>query len=311
MMAFFKKTLLVFFLFFLIAALAAAEKALIWKVTRKGDPGKLYLVGSIHLGKASWYPLDSVYDKTLSASDEMFFEIFKPDTQRLALMIATQGMYPPDQSLKNVMGVSQFNELCRYLEANGSKTPPFALEKMRPWLAFMELAGVFIRKEKNLKAYCGLEKVFTAHQGQRPAHSLESVDSQMRAMASIPDAVMTASIMKSIRMPGKATQELTRTITAFDRGDITVLTDMCNEIAKEEPIFYQKLFFERNQQIAGRLLPLLKNKKTYFILVGAGHFAGKNNIRDLLTAKNCTVVQLNKTGIKGTIRPVPPKRGIH
>ena len=50
-----KKVLLMLFL--LLAAITfAADKALIWEVTKTGQPGKIYLVGSIHLGRADWYP---------------------------------------------------------------------------------------------------------------------------------------------------------------------------------------------------------------------------------------------------------------
>ena len=103
-----------------------------------------------------------------------------------------------------MIGKVQFAELARFFADNGSKVPPFMLEKMRPWLISIELAGIYIRKEKSLKSYYGLEKVFTAHKGTRQGHSLESIDSQMSAMASIPDEVMIASIMKSVREPEKA-----------------------------------------------------------------------------------------------------------
>ncbi len=302
-----KKVLLMLFL--LLAAITfAADKALIWEVTKTGQPGKIYLVGSIHLGRADWYPLDAVYDRVLKESQEMYFEIFEPDMTALAMTISSKGMYPPDKNLSDVIGKTRFAELARFFADNGSKVPPFMLEKMRPWLISIELAGIYIRKEKSLKSYYGLEKVFTAHKGARQGYSLESIDSQLNAMAAIPDEVMIASIMKSVRDPEKAKRELRATLSSLHSGDIAKLTEMCGEIAAETPQIYQKLFVDRNIDIAKKLLVLLKEKKVYFVLVGAGHFAGKDNIRDLLLKDGCRIVQLEKTGRKGSITASRPEK---
>ena len=303
-----KKILFSLLLVLSVLALFAADKALIWEVVKTGQPGKIYLVGSIHLGRADWYPLDSVYDKVLKESQEMYFEIFEPDMTALAMTISTKGMYPPDKNLSGVIGKTQFAELTRFFAENGSKTPPFLLEKMRPWLISIELAGLYVRKEKALKSYYGLEKVFTANRGERPGHSLESIDSQMNAMASIPDDVMIQSILKSIRDPEKAKRELDATLASLHSGDIAKLAEMCGEIARETPEIYRKLFTERNTAIAKKLLLLLKEKKVFFVLVGAGHFAGKDNIRDLLAKAGCRIIQLEKTGKKGAIKGAPPEK---
>lgn len=267
-------------------------------------------MGSIHLGRADWYPLDSVYDRVLKESQEMYFEIFEPDMTALAMTISSKGMYPPDKNLSDVIGKVQFAELARFFADNGSKVPPFMLEKMRPWLISIELAGIYIRKEKSLKSYYGLEKVFTAHKGTRQGHSLESIDSQMSAMASIPDEVMITSIMKSVREPEKAKRELGATLASLSSGDIAKLAEMCGEIAAETPQIYQKLFVDRNIDIVKKLLVLLKEKKVYFVLVGAGHFAGKDNIRDLLAGDGCRIVQLEKTGRKGSITASRPEKQV-
>lgn len=303
-----KKILFSLLLAWSVLTLFAADKALIWEVTKTGEPGKIYLVGSIHLGRADWYPLDAVYDRVLKESQEMYFEIFEPDMTALAMTISTKGMYPPDQTLSGAIGKTQFAELARFFAENGSKTPPFLLEKMRPWLVSIELAGIYVRKEKTLKSYYGLEKVFTAHRGERPGHSLESVDSQMSAMASIPDDVMVAAILKSVRNPEKAKRELDATLESLHSGDIAGLAEMCGEIARETPQIYRKLFIERNIAIAEKLLPLLKTGKVCFVLVGAGHFAGQDNIRELLVKAGCQVVQLDKTGRKGSIKGAPPAK---
>ena len=119
---------------------------------------------------------------------------------------------------------------------------------------------------------------------------------------------MVAAILKSVRNPEKAKRELDATLESLHSGDIAGLAEMCGEIARETPQIYRKLFVERNIAIAEKLLPLLKTGKVCFVLVGAGHFAGQDNIRELLVKAGCQVVQLDKTGRKGTIKGAPPAK---
>jgi len=58
-----------------------------------------------------------------------------------------------------------------------------------------------------------------------------------------------------------------------------------------------------NQRIAGKIYKMLKEKQTVFILVGAGHFAGKGNILELLRDRGCTTIQLKRLGKTGRIKP--------
>ena len=75
------KRFLSFALLLFTLILAAGDKVLIWEASAPGLPGKAYLAGSIHSGKAEWYPLDAAYDRALDASSVVYFEIYKPDNQ--------------------------------------------------------------------------------------------------------------------------------------------------------------------------------------------------------------------------------------
>jgi len=68
--------LLTFILISLVFLLSAGDKVLIWEVSAPNLPGKAYLAGSIHSGKAKWYPLNEAYDRAFDASSVVYFEIY-------------------------------------------------------------------------------------------------------------------------------------------------------------------------------------------------------------------------------------------
>ena len=102
-------------LIFFSTALAAGDKVLIWEATRPDQPGRAYLVGSIHVGKAEWYPLDQAYDRALDASSEVWFEIYDLNPQEAAQKTMLYGLFRPGTgSLSQVLGFADFQKVCAF-----------------------------------------------------------------------------------------------------------------------------------------------------------------------------------------------------
>jgi len=54
---------------------------------------------------------------------------------------------------------------------------------------------------------------------------------------------------------------------------------------------YEKLFYERNRNMADKIAQMLSHKGTYFIAVGAAHLVGKRGIIDRLSHEGYAVHQ--------------------
>jgi len=54
---------------------------------------------------------------------------------------------------------------------------------------------------------------------------------------------------------------------------------------KEYKIFYEHIFYRRNFKFAERIKRLLGEYKSLFIVVGAGHLIGENNVIKLLESE--------------------------
>ena len=298
--------LLTFILVSFVFLLSAGDKILIWDVTAPGLPGKAYLAGSIHSGKAQWYPLDGAYDRAFDASSVVYFEIYKPDPQAVAQKTLFYGLFRDGKTLSQVLGMTDYQQVWDFYAKYPREAPGMnsgVLQRFRPWLLSVQIAQIYLSRHPEIRREFGLENVFTKHIGNKTARSLETVDGQLQAASSIADDAAGRMLMEGIRNFEQAGRDLNRIFRALETGDSAELASIANEMAFKHPEFHRELFVRRNERIAKQIFELLKEKQTVFILVGAGHLAGKGNILDSLRDQGCTTVQLSRLGKPGRIRP--------
>lgn len=297
--------LLTFILVSFVFLLSAGDKVLIWEVTAPAQPGKVYVAGSIHSGKAQWYPLDAAYDRALEVSSAVYFEIFQPDNRKIAQLTMMTGVLR-NGTLSQVLGYADFQEVCRFyakLAPGSGMDQPMMLERFRPWLLSIQLSQFYLMKHPEISREYGLEKVFTKNLGKRDGFSLESEETQIMAMNQISDKAAGRLLMDGIRDFANAGRDLQRIFRGLETGEIGEIAMNANEMAFKHPEFHNSLFLKRNQDIADKIYPMLKKKQVIFILVGAGHLAGKGNILEFLREKGCTTIQLKRLGKPGRIKP--------
>lgn len=298
--------LLTFILVSFVFLLSAGDKVLIWEVTAPALPGKVYVAGSIHSGKAQWYPLDAAYDQALDASSAVYFEIFQPDNQKIARLTMMTGVFRNGKTLSQTIGYADFQEVCRFyakLAPGSGMDQPMMLERFRPWLLTIQISQFYLMKHPEISREYGLESVFTKLLGKRPGFSLESEESQILAMSKISDKAAGRLLMDGIRDFANAGRDLQRIFRGLETGEIDEIAMIANEMAFKHPEFHNSLFLKRNQDIADKIYPMLKKKQVLFILVGAGHLAGKGNILEFLREKGCTTIQLKRLNKPGRIKP--------
>ena len=290
-------------LIFFCTALAGGDKVLIWEASMPGRPGRAYLAGSIHVGKAEWYPLDQAYDRALDAASELWFEIYNPDPQEAARKTMLYGLFRPGTgSLSEVLGFADFQKVCAFY-AKYSMLKPEILDRFRPWLLSMQISQFYLRQHPEYSTGLGFETVFTRHLGKRKPVSLESIDRQFRSMAAIPDAAAGRLLLDSIREFDQAGRDLERIERGLESGASHEIAMIANELAFRHPEFHRAMFLDRNLGMTEKIFEALKTEKTVFVLVGAGHFAGKGSVLEMLQAKGCKLVQQPRIGKPGKLKP--------
>jgi len=297
------KRFLTFALLFFILILAAGDKVLIWEASAPGLPGKAYLAGSIHSGKAEWYPLDAAYDRAFDAASVIYFEIYKPDMQEATQKNLMHGIFRDGRTLSQVLGMADFQQLCKFYAQFVPNVNPLRLERFRPWLLSVQISQFYLLRHPEIRRVYGLESVFTKHIGDKTPRSLESIDSQLLSISRISDAAAGRLLIKGVREFADAGKDMQRIFRALETGEPAALTLITDEMAFKHPEFHRALFIDRNRNIAEKVYSMLKQKQTVFVLVGAGHLAGKENILELLRDRGCTTVQLKRAGKPGRLKP--------
>lgn len=276
---------------------------LLWEVTHQDLPGKLFLAGSIHAAQKEFYPLDSTYDKAWKESKVVCFEIADQNAEDLSKAFLKYGLYPQGQKLSQKCSFMEFQKICAFFMQHDKQYTAAVLDRFRPWALYMQSARILLQKFPQYRFEYGMERVFSHHLGKRHLMGLESVDSQIRSISTVPDMVGVKLLLETISSREKAGRDLKRMTLSLQNGSIRPLEEMIREVEVKYPSFHQALFVERNRRMTEKIFPFLRKKQTVFVLVGAGHFAGKENILQLLRQRKCVIKQLKRSGTKGMFTP--------
>lgn len=272
----------------------------VWEIRSPERPGILYCVGSIHVGRSNFYPLDRRYDELLARTDRFFFEIYKPDSQAAVRRWQQLGFYESKdpRTLKSEIGEKRFEAAEKqFLQLKGGGQGILVLlTKMKPWALWLLLQSHHPQGDPSLQIRFGYEAYFTRKVNGRPAESLESVDSQFLAIGRIDAREMNALIDELLEHPENAAAELNSILPLFENGDSSGVQKIMAEMKKNTPSMWRNMFAVRNAEIAEKLFDAMKRDEHIFVLVGAAHFFGEENILIQLEKKGCTVRRVLSAG---------------
>ncbi|UPQ87324.1 TraB/GumN family protein [Vibrio sinaloensis] len=269
----------------LITAQVAAEP-LYWQV----EKGKLkyIIVGSVHVGDESMYPLPKRLFDELESSQGLIVET---DTRNKGDLV-----YPTTRlSSRDVLTTQQQKELlglANLLEINGSdllNTPPWAAAlaiqmKQIEYLGYSTANGVDVR----LMVKADLLQV--------PTLSLESMQFQIDLLTGQPmgGQEMLVSVLEEFDHSENALRCL---ITSWKNGDIDKLNEFAQLTSMSEEFEYAFLT-ERNLDWAKKLASpewLPKRKGQYLIVVGTLHLIGEQSLLKMLEREGFTIKQLSQS----------------
>ena len=173
-----RRSVVVVALVLLSVAQAAQAKTFAWKATGKG--GTIYLVGSIHVMSASFYPLNPALEAAFKDSDLLVEEVdlgemLDPTAQ---MSILTKGMLPSNQSLDKVISPATLALVQKALGDSGGAAAP--LMRFKPWMLAITLQGMELMKA-GFDPSLGLDQHFydQAKEGGKTVQGLETVEFQI------------------------------------------------------------------------------------------------------------------------------------
>jgi uncharacterized protein YbaP (TraB family) len=261
----------------------AEKKNFLWEI--KSNTTKAYLLGSIHLGKETMYPLDTVIENRFNECDNLVVETNVKGTEALGLAASIDMMYGADSTVKDELSEFRYEKLKEI--ASYCSLPSILLNKVRLGysLIFLQL------KKLNDMGYApnyGIDLHFLNKAEGKKVLELESAESQISLMNSLIEAADTSIIDLEYFKTGIETMD--SLVYAWQNGDIEFLEELLSSesavlsIGGDEMSF--KLNDERNFQMLEIIEKYLESNEKYFIIVGAAHLVGENGLINLLREKN-------------------------
>lgn len=268
----------------LLATSLSAQAASVWKVTN--GENTVYFGGTIHVLKAENLPLPAEFDKAYAASEKLVFEtdIKGSESTEFQQKIMSKVMLSDGTTLQTRLSEATYALLKAHLDARG--IPIASLHPLKPsmvaiTITFMEFQKIGFTQE-------GVDKIFAnkARADGKKIEWLESLDKQIEYLTNMggddEDGMIKYTLEEIESLPALVDEML----SSWLKGDLDQLNEtMIEELAMQYPDIYADLIVERNNNWMPKIIEMLNDKPTEFVLVGAGHLAGKDSVFAKLEAK--------------------------
>src|SRR5215510_1408404 len=159
---------------------AAATRSFLWKAT-KGQ-GVVYLVGSVHMLTADFYPLAPALDAAFKDSDLLveeadLSEMLAPTTQ---FTLLSRGMLPSGQTLDKVVSPATLALVNAHVGVFGPGAAVAGVKQFKPWFLAMTLEAMEWQKA-GFDPQLGLDKHFfdRAQSEGKAVQGLETTEFQI------------------------------------------------------------------------------------------------------------------------------------
>jgi len=277
---------------------ATAKPAIVWRFKRGAT--ELHLAGSIHVFKSSLYPLPAAYEQAYVAADTLVLEVNMAGITPQDLMALRKKymLLPEGKKLDELLPETMLAEVKAAAAELG--VPWQALENLQPAALAVELLPAFAMTEGIFPQH-GIDAHFLgrALQQTKEVRQLETAELQLELLSKLPIDLQLAS-SESALDTSDLSETLNGMLEAWYTADLPRIAKLSETGADKNPKLREwldKLFAERNVGMADGIAALLDGKpKKYFVLIGAGHLAGKGNVLELLAKKGFKGEQLNRDG---------------
>lgn len=270
------------------------SKGFFYEIENKDN--KVYMLGSIHVGKSSLYPIDKNIVSALKSSDKIYMEIDLSKKDEAKAM-QEKIYYKDGKTLKDDLGEDLYKRVLKIFEAFGMTEDH--VKKIRPWAIYNTLSVDPSGTAAN--ASYGVESYFLALSllNKIEMDELESIEFQSELLSNFDNTSyvkMIEGLTTEIENNGykNINAGLDNLLDAWIKGDKAKMKNILSQEgdnASEK--FNEALLKERDKGMAKKIDTMLKKdgKNTYFILVGSAHLVPDNSVTGILKNMGYKVVE--------------------
>ncbi|WP_269531469.1 TraB/GumN family protein [Chitinimonas sp. BJYL2] len=283
--------LLFFWVLLAGVASAAQAKSFLWEAERDGE--RVWLMGSIHVGRADLYPLAPAIEAAYKESDAVAVEADVTDFTAIAPLMA-MAMLPADQSVGAMLSPAQNRQLDRVLAR--INLPRVAADRMKPWLlglmlSIMEMQRLGYQPQNGIDMHL-LQRART--DGKKVVE-LESLKSQFDLLDGLSTEESLAVLLGALEPIAKQQFKpmFEAMVVAWQNGNVAAMRRLIEENIPNDAVsrrLNDKLLAQRNRGMAERVVSLA-GPKPALVVVGAAHLVGPDSLLELLKARGFRIKQ--------------------
>lgn len=272
------------------AAAPAEQNHFLWKVS--GKTGHAYLFGTIHLLRASDYPLATPITQALKDADLLILEVDPKAAQntQVQMQLVQAAMLPDGKELKDVLSAATYALAEEKCEAMGVDVNMFS--RMQPWM-FAVTLSMYELSKLGFNPQAGVDKHLAARarEAEMPVEGLETALHQIRLLSGLSREQQDAMVRHTIAELDVMRDSIEKMVAAWKTGDSEAVKSFTHDAFREFPRLKKVLLEQRNRQWLPVIRENLAAGKTAFIAVGAAHLVGEDGVVELLREAGYAVEQ--------------------
>lgn len=273
-------------------ATETVTRPFLWEI--KAPEATAYLLGSLHVGRADLLPLPRAAYSAFDASEHLVVEAnpFAIDEQAMARKMMVKALRLDGDSYRSVLKPELYGELTQV--ARRHNLTPSYLDRLKPWYV-AQLLAMLEMKRLGIEPENGIDRHLIMRAGDdKPILELEGVDKQLEFLDSFSDDEQLLMLEYTLRDLENLEENMEDITSAWKAGDAAGLDKLLTGYLDESPgldAVFERLFTQRDQEMAERMEELLKKGGSYFVVVGAGHLVADDGIIKRLESKGYSVKQ--------------------
>jgi uncharacterized protein YbaP (TraB family) len=231
------------------------------------------------------YPLPSAYNRAFDASSALVIEDYPNVSRHAAEKFYKSGFYPKGDSLKNHVDPRTYEYVRRVFGL--AQVPEAEIAKRKPWMLIMMLWSPSTNR-------LGIEAFLMnrARMNHKPLLGLESFREHAEVLSGMSDKQAELVLLQTFIPQAPGTDLHAKMLNAWRRGDVDAIARLDREMERDLPSFAERLIAERSRNWIPKIERYIRDRRTYFVVAGAGHMGGPNGVLALLRARGYQIEPL-------------------
>jgi uncharacterized protein YbaP (TraB family) len=287
----------VFLSLFLLAFQAlAAERGALFKATDKGKT--LYLYGTMHVGRADFYPLEPRIRAAMAAAPTLVLEIdMTGKPADVAAAVQQHGMFAPGSPGYAGLAPERRARIEGALRKQG--IDPAAVAQLKPWM-LMTMLAVFDTVKLGYDPTLGVDDHLAtlARRGKTRVAELETMQYQAALLNRLPDEQQWRLLEETLEnmASGRQLRETREMLEAYERADRKAQDGLMQRVESDDSLtgkFMREILLdERNGPMADKVASLLARENNAVVAVGLLHLLGQGGLPELLRKRGIKVERI-------------------